>query len=79
MNKQTIQQVEARIRILILRLARDANELKMLDAKIKKMRTGKIKVPPPPGVKHGITTEHAWGTWATQPLPDDVIPDFRRR
>ena len=50
-NKQTIHQALERQQLLILRIARYANELKELDAKIKKMRTGKIKVPPPPGVK----------------------------
>jgi hypothetical protein len=51
MSKQTIQQVEERQRLLILRIARSANELKDLDIKLKKMRHGKIKVAPPPGTK----------------------------
>lgn len=55
-NKQTIQQVEERQRLLILRIARAANELKELDVKLKKMRHGKIKVPPPPGVKVMLDT-----------------------
>jgi hypothetical protein len=50
-NKQTIQQALARQRLLILRMARYANELKELNNKIEKMRSGKIRVPPPPGIK----------------------------
>jgi hypothetical protein len=54
MSKQTIAQVEARKRKLLLRLRRDANELVKLDEQLTQMRTGKRKVAPPPGVKHTI-------------------------
>ncbi len=47
MNKQTIQQVEDRRAKLMMRLVRTVNELAEIDRKLKKMRTGKIKVPPP--------------------------------
>jgi hypothetical protein len=50
-NKQTIQDVDARMRELIIRIARDGAELNDLRVKRKLMVTGKIKVPPPPGVK----------------------------
>ena len=56
-NKQTIAQVEARKRKLVLRLRRDANELVKLEDQLKDMRTGKRKVPPPPGVKYTIAGE----------------------
>ena len=46
-NKRTIQQELERQRLLILRIARYSNELKDLNAKIEKMRTGKAKVPAP--------------------------------
>ena len=45
--KQTIAQVEARKRKLLLRLRRDANELVKLEDQLKDMRTGKRKVAPP--------------------------------
>lgn len=51
MNKQTIQQAEARRSKLMTRLVRTVNELSELDRKLKKMRSGKLKVPPPPGVR----------------------------
>lgn len=51
MNRQSIQQVEARRAKLMVRLVRTVHELAALDKKLKKMRTGKIKVLPPPGVK----------------------------
>lgn len=54
MNKQTIAQVEERRQIVLARLYRAAKELQELERKLKKMRTGKLKVPPPPGVKHTI-------------------------
>jgi hypothetical protein len=50
-NKQTIHQVDARMRELIIRLARDANELNELRTKRRLLVTGKLKHPPPPGVK----------------------------
>jgi hypothetical protein len=70
MNKQTIQQVEDRQRLLILRIARAANELKELDIKLKRMRHGKIKMPAPAGVKRAIETRpqietQTFGTWLT--------------
>ena len=42
-HKKTIQQEEERQRKLVLRIARDADELRDLNAKIAKMRAGKIK------------------------------------
>ena len=70
-NKQSIQQAEMRQRKLVLRIARDANELSDLNAKITKMRSGKIKVPPPPGIKVKIESkrEDDFG---------DVLPAFLR-
>jgi hypothetical protein len=72
MSRQTIQQVETRKRKILLRLRRDAAELVNLDDKLIKMRTGKIKVPPPPGVKHTIAGEGYTKTrdW-TYPYNDD--------
>ena len=56
MNKQTIQQVEERRTKLMRRLVRTVSELDALDKKLKKMRTGKLKVPPPPGKKVTLDT-----------------------
>ena len=53
-NKQTIQQVDTRMEFLFKRLTRTVSELNELRVKRKKMVSGKIKVPPPPGVKHTI-------------------------
>jgi hypothetical protein len=55
MSKQTIAQIEARKRKLLLRLRRDANELVKLEDQLKDMRTGKRKVAPPPGKVHKIS------------------------
>jgi hypothetical protein len=52
MSKQTIAQVEARKRYVVLRLRRLANELVKLEDQLKDMRTGKRKVAPPPPVIH---------------------------
>ncbi len=51
MSKRTIAQELERQRLLILRIARHANELRDLNAKIEKMRAGKIKAPSPKGEK----------------------------
>lgn len=51
MNKQTIPQVEARRTLLLRRLRRTVNELCELESKLKKMRTGRLRVPAPPGVR----------------------------
>ena len=56
MSKQTIAQVEARKRKLVLRLRRDANELVKLEDQLKDMRTGKRKVAPPAPVIHKWTS-----------------------
>ena len=71
-NKKTIPQAEERQRKLVLRIARDANELTDLNAKIAKMRSGKIKVPPPPGVKVKIESKCADDDFG------DVLPAFLR-
>jgi hypothetical protein len=68
-NKKSIQDVDARIAKLIIRIARDANELNELRAKRKKMVTGKLKVPPPPGIR----------TKFTLPAFDDDISDISER
>jgi hypothetical protein len=52
MSKQTIAQVEARKRKLLLRIRRDANELVKLEDQLRGMRAGKRKVAPPPPVIH---------------------------
>ncbi len=49
MNKKTIPQMLDRRRLLMRRLRATVNELSKLDDTIEKARTGKIKVPPPPG------------------------------
>ena len=71
-NKLTIQKAEERQRKLVLRIARDANELSDLNAKIAKMRAGKIKVPPPAGKKVKIKPTGLEG----QKDFDDIIPSF---
>ena len=60
-NKQTIQDVDARLDVLHRRLSRTVNEITELRAKRKKMVTGKIKVPPPPGKKVAITLDYTTG------------------
>ena len=71
-NKLTIQKAEERQRKLVLRIARDASELSDLNAKISKMRAGKIKVPPPPGKKVKIEPKGLEG----QKDFDDIVPSF---
>ena len=71
MNKQTIQQVEQRRSKLMRRLVRTVSELDAVDKKLKKMRAGKIKVPPPPGKKvkldRGLEGQADF---------DDLVPSF---
>ena len=50
-NKQTIQDVDAALDHYHRRLTATVRKIDELRAKRKKMVTGKIKVPPPPGVK----------------------------
>ena len=56
-NKQTIQDVDAALDHYHRRLTATVRKIDELRAKRKKMVTGKIKVPPPPGVKHKIEFE----------------------
>jgi hypothetical protein len=65
MNKKTIQQMLDRRRLLMRRLRATVNELSKLDDTIEKARTGKIKVPPPPGKKVLFNT-----------MPKDMRADF---
>jgi hypothetical protein len=75
-NKKTIQQEEERQRKLVLRIARDADELRDLNAKIAKMRAGKIKVPPPAGVKYTINQGYTkTRDWNVDEF-GDLIPSF---
>jgi hypothetical protein len=67
MNKQSIQQVDERIAVLVKTIKRSSNELSKLYAKRKKMVTGKIKVPPPPGIKVSFAK--------TPPAFNDDIPE----
>jgi hypothetical protein len=67
-NKETIQDVDARMRELIIRIARDANELNTLRDKRRKMVAGKIKVPPPP------PTIVKWQASAFDDRLDDLHP-----
>ena len=73
-NKKTIQQEEERQRKLVLRIARDAANLRDLNAKIAKMRAGKVKVPPPPGVK--VMLDVAKKGHVTVDEFGDLIPSF---
>ena len=66
-NKQTIQDVDAQLDVLHKRLTRTVNEITDLRAKRKRMITGKIKVPPPPGVKVSFAT--------STPAFDDALPE----
>jgi hypothetical protein len=68
MSKQTIAQVEARKRKLLLRLRRDANELVKTEDQLKDMRAGKRKVAPPPPVIH---------KWTSAPDFDDCVDIVR--
>jgi hypothetical protein len=70
-NKQTIQDVDARLDVLHRRLSRTVNEITELRAKRKKIVAGKIKVPPPPGVKVKIESN---GVCANE--FGDLIPSF---
>ena len=73
MTSKTIQELEARKRLLLLRLRRIANELIKIDNDLRKMRTGKKKVAPPKGVKININTSNP-GLTADE--FGDVIPSF---
>jgi hypothetical protein len=48
---KTIQQVDKRMRVLIIRIAQDSKELNELRVTRNQMVMGKRKVAPPPGVK----------------------------
>ena len=78
-NKQTIQDVDARMRELIIRIARDGAELNDLRVKRVRMITGKIKVPPPPGVKVKITPADATFLQQLNQQLNDEIPSFLDR
>ena len=74
-NKQTIQDVDARLDVLHRRLSRTVNEITELRAKRKKMVTGKIKVPPPPGKKVAITLDYTTGGVSADEF-GDLVPSF---
>lgn len=76
MNKQTIAQVEVRRVLLLRRLRRTVNELCELETKLKKMRTGKLKVPPPPGVRVKIQSNP---NGITADTFGDLVPSFGPR
>ena len=69
MNKQTIQDVDAKLEALHRKLMRTVRAIDELRSKRKKMVTGKIKVPPPPPVKV---------SFSDLPFNDD-LPDFADR
>ena len=69
MNKQTIQDVDAKLEALHRKLMRTVRAIDDLRSKRRKMVTGKIKVPPPPPVKV---------MFSTLPFNDD-LPDFADR
>jgi hypothetical protein len=69
MNKQTIQDVDAKLEELHRKLMRTVRAIDELRSKRKKMVAGKIKVPPPKPVKV---------MFRDLPFNDDV-PDFADR
>jgi hypothetical protein len=69
MNKQTIQDVDAKLEALHRKLMRTVRAIDELRSKRKKMVTGKIKVPPPPPVKV---------SFSDLPFNDDLL-DFADR
>jgi hypothetical protein len=77
-NKQTIQDVDAALDHYHhhRRLTATVRKIDELRAKRKKMVTGKIKVPPPPGVKHKIES-NSNGLCANE--FGDLVPSFGPR
>jgi hypothetical protein len=75
-KRKTIQQVDARMTALVIRIARDANELNELRVTRRKMVAGKIKVAPPPGVKHAINQGYTKTRDFTADEFGDLIPSF---
>lgn len=75
MSRQTIQRVEQRKRKLLLRLRRDAAELVDLEDKLHKMRTGKLKVAPPPGKLGKISNAFTHTGEERRPYPFNDDPD----
>lgn len=76
-NKKTIAQLEERRRKLLNKLVSVASELRDIDRDIRKMKTGKLKVPPPPGVKRMLGNSNPDGL--THADFNDVIPSFGPR
>jgi hypothetical protein len=73
MNKQTIQQIEVRLNLLHKRLTRTVIEINNLRAKRRKIREGRIKQPPPPGIK--VMLPKSKSTLTADEF-GDIIPSF---
>jgi len=72
-NKQSIQDVDAALDRWHRKLTLCVRRIDELRAKRKKMVTGKLRVPPPPGVKHKIESNPN-GLCAAE--FGDLIPSF---
>lgn len=76
-NKKTIAQLEERRRKLLNKLVSVASELRDIDRDIRKMKTRKLKMPPPKGVKVMIDKSNPDGL--THADFNDVLPSFGPR
>jgi hypothetical protein len=76
MNKRPIQSIDQRMRTLIIRIARDSKELNDLRVERRKLVTGKLKHPPPAGIKHTINEGYTKTRDFDLADYDDVIPSF---
>lgn len=70
-NKQTIAQIDAQIEKRFKRIALDVRKLDELRKKRKKILSGKMKQPEPPGKKVKLKINE----WAHDEF-DDAIPSF---
>jgi hypothetical protein len=69
MNKQTVRDVDEALERWHRRLTMCVRKIDELRAKRKKMLTGKLKVPPPPGKKVLFETPQAVRAEFDDPLP----------